>query len=50
MLKLLDRLGQDRPEEQHGRPFTRREIVCWWESRRFAYNVLVGLVVGSVLN
>ena len=44
MRKLLDGLGQDRAEEQRTRPFTRREIVYWWESRRFAYNFRVGVV------
>ena len=36
----LSQLTQDLPEKI----FTRGEIVRWWEWRRFAYNVLVGVV------
>src|SRR5438270_8760492 len=41
---VLDRLAQDRPEEQRSIPFGRIDIICWWERRRFAYNILVGIV------
>jgi hypothetical protein len=39
----LRRLGKDRPSEQHS-GFTRPEIVFWWESRRFAYNLVAGII------
>jgi hypothetical protein len=38
--EALNQLTQDLPEKI----FTRGEIVRWWEWRRFAYNVLVGIV------
>ena len=41
---LITRLAEDRADESEINPWNRREIIGWWESRRFAYNVLVGLV------
>lgn len=44
LVHMFDRLAEDRPDEQNSPLFTRREIIAWWEWRRFAYNVLVGPV------
>jgi len=43
-LQRFDAFGQDRPDEQQTHRFARREIISWWESRRFTYNFLVGIV------
>ncbi len=47
-LNLASRLAEDRADESVISPRSRREIIRWWESRRFAYNFLVGIVgIGS---
>ena len=40
---LFWRIAEDRDDEREISAWNRRQIILWWESRRFAYNALVGI-------